>query len=65
MPSAMRAAAVKRWLGSAENYHLVEAAFNSTTNYGRLESIEATIAGRNVVGTMNAPSSPCPLPSQP
>ena len=49
MPSAMRAAAVKRWLGIKENYKLIEEAFNSTTNYGRLESVEATIAGRNVV----------------
>lgn len=48
MPSAMRAAAVKRWLGIPENYKQVEEAFNSTTNYGRLESVEATIAGRNV-----------------
>eukprot|EP01036_Dinobryon_divergens_P033397 gene33397-43174_t len=48
MPSAMRAAAVKRWLGEAQNYKLVEEAFNSTTSYGRLESVEATIAGRNV-----------------
>jgi hydroxymethylglutaryl-CoA reductase (NADPH) len=49
MPSAMRAAAVKRWLGDAQNYKLVEEAFNSTTSYGRLESVDATIAGRNVV----------------
>eukprot|EP01038_Epipyxis_sp_PR26KG_P007570 gene7570-10313_t len=48
MPSAMRAAAVKRWINVPENYAIIEEAFNSTTSYGRLESIEATIAGRNV-----------------
>jgi len=48
LPSAMRAAAVKRWIQVPENYKKVEEAFNSTTNYGRLESCESTIAGRNV-----------------
>lgn len=48
LPSAMRAAAVKRWLGIPSNYALVREAFNSTTSYGKLESVEATIAGRNV-----------------
>lgn len=48
LPSAMRAAAVKRWCDNAENYSLLEQAFNSTTNYGRLESVESTVAGRNV-----------------
>lgn len=44
----MRAAAVKRWLEVDENYYRIEEAFNSTTNYGRLDSVEATVAGRNV-----------------
>jgi len=48
LPSAMRAAAVKRWVETPENYAIVEEAFNSTTNYGRLNSVDATIAGRNV-----------------
>jgi hydroxymethylglutaryl-CoA reductase (NADPH) len=48
LPSAMRAATVKRWIETPENYARVEEAFNSTTNYGRLDSIEATVAGRNV-----------------
>jgi len=47
MPSAFRAAALKRWIALPDNYAKVEAAFNSTTNYGRLESIETTVAGRN------------------
>jgi len=48
MPSAMRAAAVKRWVSQPENYAVLEAAFNSTTNFGRLHSVEGTVAGRNV-----------------
>jgi hydroxymethylglutaryl-CoA reductase (NADPH) len=56
MPSAMRAAAVKRWVGLAENYMQLEAAFNSTTNYGKLASVEATVAGRNVYLRFNCMS---------
>lgn len=48
LPSSMRAAALKRWISQPENYEVVEAAFNSTTNFGRLVSIDATVAGRNV-----------------
>lgn len=47
-PSAMRAAALKRWIEVRANYKRVEDAFNSTTSYGLLESVTATIAGRNV-----------------
>lgn len=47
-PSAMRAAALKKWIEIPVNYKKVEEAFNSTTNYGLLESITATVAGRNV-----------------
>jgi hydroxymethylglutaryl-CoA reductase (NADPH) len=47
-PSALRAAALKSWVEEPANYRLVEAAFNSTTNYGLLESLTATVAGRNV-----------------
>lgn len=48
LPSAMRAAAVKRWVSIPENYQRIEEAFNSTTNYGKLDSVDCTIAGRNV-----------------
>lgn len=48
LPSAMRAAAVKRWVQVPDNYKKIEEAFNSTTNYGRLDSCDCTIAGRNV-----------------
>ena len=47
-PSAMRAAALKRWVAVPENYKQVEDAFNSTTSFGRLESCDCTVAGRNV-----------------
>jgi hydroxymethylglutaryl-CoA reductase (NADPH) len=47
-PSAMRAAALKRWIEVRTNYQRVESAFNSTTSYGLLDSVTATIAGRNV-----------------
>lgn len=56
MPSAMRAAAVKRWVGVPENYLLLEQAFNSTTNYGKLAGVEATVAGRNVYLRFNCMS---------
>lgn len=56
MPSAMRAAAVKRWVEEPHNYALVEAAFNSTTNYGRLVGVDATVAGRNVFLRFNCMS---------
>jgi hypothetical protein len=48
LPNAMRAAAVKKWCEIPENYMMLEAAFNSTSSYGRLDSVEATVAGRNV-----------------
>jgi NADP-dependent 3-hydroxy-3-methylglutaryl-CoA reductase len=56
MPSAMRAAAVKRWCCNPDNYLLLEEAFNSTTSFGRLESVDATIAGRNVYLRFNCMS---------
>jgi hydroxymethylglutaryl-CoA reductase (NADPH) len=48
MPSALRAGALKRWVEEPENYVVLEEAFNSTTNFGRLDSCSATVAGRNV-----------------
>lgn len=46
-PSAMRAAALKKWCSTEENYLKLEAAFNSTTNFGKLQSCDVTCAGRN------------------
>jgi hydroxymethylglutaryl-CoA reductase (NADPH) len=47
LPSAMRAAALKKWIAQPDHYSQLEAAFNGTTNFGRLVSCEATVAGRN------------------
>jgi len=47
-PSAMRAAALKHWVEVPENYEKLREAFNSTTRYGMLDSLSATLAGRNV-----------------
>jgi len=47
-PSALRAAALKKWVATEENYLKLEAAFNGTTNFGKLQSCECTVAGRNV-----------------
>jgi hydroxymethylglutaryl-CoA reductase (NADPH) len=47
-PSAMQAGAMKKWMEVPEHYRLIEQGFNSTTNYGKLKSCEATVAGRNV-----------------
>ena len=40
MPSAVRAAELKRWVEQKQNYALVEAAFNSTTRFIQITSIE-------------------------
>ena len=48
LPSAARAASLKLWVEEPENYKRIEAAFNSTTNFGKLHSVTATIAGRNL-----------------
>lgn len=48
MTSAMQAAALKEWIEEPENYLIIEKAFNSTTNFGKLKSCTATVAGRNV-----------------
>jgi hydroxymethylglutaryl-CoA reductase (NADPH) len=47
-PSALRAAALKKWVATEENYLKLEAAFNGTTKFGKLQSCECTVAGRNV-----------------
>lgn len=47
-PSAMQAGAMKKWMEHPDHYRLIEEGFNSTTNYGKLRSCEATVAGRNV-----------------
>ncbi|KAJ8905959.1 hypothetical protein NDN08_002460 [Rhodosorus marinus] len=46
LPSVREAAIVKRWLDDPMNMGRISEAFNSTTRYGRLESVKTVIAGR-------------------
>ncbi|KAL4867219.1 hypothetical protein BDV12DRAFT_123246 [Aspergillus spectabilis] len=43
-----RTAAAKAWLDSAAGQTIMKAAFNSTTRYGRLESMKTAMAGTNL-----------------
>ena len=45
-PSAMRAAAFKAWLEAPENAAAAKASFESTTRFGKLNSVRVTVAGR-------------------
>jgi hydroxymethylglutaryl-CoA reductase (NADPH) len=47
MPNVQRAAQLKQWLETRENYAVVEKAFNSTSRFARLKDIKVTLAGRN------------------
>uniref|UniRef100_A0A7S2ZQM4 3-hydroxy-3-methylglutaryl coenzyme A reductase n=1 Tax=Rhodosorus marinus TaxID=101924 RepID=A0A7S2ZQM4_9RHOD len=46
LPSVREAAIVKRWLDDPMNIARISESFNSTTRYGRLESVKTVIAGR-------------------
>jgi len=48
MPSATRAVELKNWLEQPHNYARVEEEFNSTSRYGKLQSIKVVIVGKNV-----------------
>lgn len=48
MPSMKDAADLKEWLEKPENFEKVAEAFNSTTRFGRLQSLKVATAGRNV-----------------
>lgn len=48
LPSANEAAAVKRWTATAANFAKLKAAFESTTRFGKLTEIKASVAGRNL-----------------
>jgi len=48
LPNVQRAAALKTWLDNPANYSNVEAAYNSTSRFARLQSIDITLGGRNV-----------------
>jgi hydroxymethylglutaryl-CoA reductase (NADPH) len=48
MPTAAQAAQIKRFVEDPEGFALVKEAFESTTAYGKLRSVNPTLAGRNV-----------------
>jgi hydroxymethylglutaryl-CoA reductase (NADPH) len=48
VPSVRDAAALKQWVDQPLNKARLTEAFNSTTRFGKLQSVEAWIAGRNV-----------------
>jgi hydroxymethylglutaryl-CoA reductase (NADPH) len=48
LPSARQAAHLVQWCKRADNFARLQAAFSSTTNYGKLIACIPTIAGRNV-----------------
>lgn len=47
MPNAKRAAELKAWLEDDANFKQVAKVFNSTSSYGKLQSIKVNLAGKN------------------
>lgn len=48
MPSLESAAALKEWIDRRESQELLAEAFASTSRFGRLQSVVAAVAGRNI-----------------
>ena len=48
LPSAERAANIATWVAQEDNLSKLQAAFSSTTRFGKLKSIKASVAGRNL-----------------
>ncbi len=48
MASIQDAEALQQWLSDPVHFDAVARAFNSTTRFGRLDSVQCTSAGRNV-----------------
>lgn len=48
MPNVLRASKLKEWLENEANFRKIADAFNSTTSFGKLQSVKVTLAGRNV-----------------
>lgn len=44
--SAGKASEIKLWIENQDNYKLIEESFNSTSRFGRLQSIQCAVAGR-------------------
>ena len=49
LPSAEQAVQLKLWLEAPENFQKVKAAFESTTNFGKLESIKGGFTAADVI----------------
>jgi hydroxymethylglutaryl-CoA reductase (NADPH) len=47
-PSAIRAAAAKVWIDSAEGHEVLKAAFESTSRFAKLKSLKTALAGRTL-----------------
>lgn len=48
MSNVKEASRMKQWVDNPENFQQLKAAFESTTNFGKLQSVEATVAHRYV-----------------
>ena len=48
LPSAERACAMKEWIEDPSNFERIKAGFESTTNFGKLQRIKCSIAGRHI-----------------
>ena len=48
LPSAERACAMKEWIEDPSNFEKIKAGFESTTNFGKLQRIKCSIAGRHI-----------------
>jgi hydroxymethylglutaryl-CoA reductase (NADPH) len=47
MPSVAAAAALRAWVAAPENFARLRDVFNGTSRFGRLQSLDVTLAGRN------------------
>ena len=48
LPSAERACAMKEWIEDPSNFERIKSGFESTTNFGKLQRIKCSIAGRHI-----------------
>jgi len=48
LPSVVRAAELKKWIASQDNFYQIATAFNSTSKFARLHSIKVAVAGRQL-----------------
>ncbi len=48
LPSAQRACEMKAWIDSPDNFAKIKEGFESTTNFGKLQKVNCSIAGRHI-----------------